>query len=264
MWRHSPTGFEWGFSGSGPAQLALALLLDHTGARVLAEPYMPAFQFQGRHRSTLARQHVGAGSARDRRLALGGYGMAAAGSACGAHDPGDHRVTTQVVSVSDEAAPGLTVTVNGFAYLVLHLLPQLPGRPPAARVTRDPPCRLCEAPLAWRPGGWTCSGCRDTPSVEALAAWAAEHVADGAHAGKARREADRRHRRSDRWRAELGIPPDVLPTDAAFHAAAHVGDWRRAELLARIALQDGHRFSDAERAAWRERRDTARRGAAPP
>ena len=26
---HSPTGFEWGFSGSGPAQLALAILADH-------------------------------------------------------------------------------------------------------------------------------------------------------------------------------------------------------------------------------------------
>lgn len=25
---HSPTGFEWGFGGSGPAQLALAILLD--------------------------------------------------------------------------------------------------------------------------------------------------------------------------------------------------------------------------------------------
>jgi Family of unknown function (DUF6166) len=25
---HSPTGFEWGYSGSGPAQLALALLAD--------------------------------------------------------------------------------------------------------------------------------------------------------------------------------------------------------------------------------------------
>jgi hypothetical protein len=28
---HSPTGFEWGYGGSGPAQLALALLADHTG-----------------------------------------------------------------------------------------------------------------------------------------------------------------------------------------------------------------------------------------
>ena len=28
---HSPTGFEWGYYGSGPAQLALAILLDFTG-----------------------------------------------------------------------------------------------------------------------------------------------------------------------------------------------------------------------------------------
>ena len=28
---HSPSGFEWGYGGSGPAQLALALLADHTG-----------------------------------------------------------------------------------------------------------------------------------------------------------------------------------------------------------------------------------------
>lgn len=26
---HSPTGFEWGYSGSGPAQLALAILAHH-------------------------------------------------------------------------------------------------------------------------------------------------------------------------------------------------------------------------------------------
>jgi hypothetical protein len=26
--RHSPTGFEWGYGGSGPAQLALAILAD--------------------------------------------------------------------------------------------------------------------------------------------------------------------------------------------------------------------------------------------
>lgn len=29
---HSPTGFEWGYNGSGPAQLALALLLDVLGS----------------------------------------------------------------------------------------------------------------------------------------------------------------------------------------------------------------------------------------
>lgn len=28
---HSPDGFEWGYRGSGPAQLALAILLDRTG-----------------------------------------------------------------------------------------------------------------------------------------------------------------------------------------------------------------------------------------
>lgn len=29
--RHSPAGFNWGYCGSGPAQLALALLLDALG-----------------------------------------------------------------------------------------------------------------------------------------------------------------------------------------------------------------------------------------
>ncbi len=33
---HSPTGFNWGYGGSGPAQLALALLLDATGDEELA------------------------------------------------------------------------------------------------------------------------------------------------------------------------------------------------------------------------------------
>jgi hypothetical protein len=31
LWNHSPSGFEWGYCGSGPAQLALALLADHLG-----------------------------------------------------------------------------------------------------------------------------------------------------------------------------------------------------------------------------------------
>jgi hypothetical protein len=35
---HSSTGFEWGYGGSGPAQLALAILAHHLGddARALA------------------------------------------------------------------------------------------------------------------------------------------------------------------------------------------------------------------------------------
>lgn len=28
---HSPTGFQWGYGGSGPADLALSILLDHLG-----------------------------------------------------------------------------------------------------------------------------------------------------------------------------------------------------------------------------------------
>ena len=36
LWNHSPTGFEWGYGGSGPAQLALALLADALGDDELA------------------------------------------------------------------------------------------------------------------------------------------------------------------------------------------------------------------------------------
>ena len=28
VWNHSPDGFNWGYGGSGPAQLALAILLE--------------------------------------------------------------------------------------------------------------------------------------------------------------------------------------------------------------------------------------------
>ena len=42
--RHSPTGFEWGYAGSGPAQLALALLLDYTGDEALALAHYTAFK----------------------------------------------------------------------------------------------------------------------------------------------------------------------------------------------------------------------------
>lgn len=36
LYNHSPTGFSWGYCGSGPAQLALAILLDVTGDEELA------------------------------------------------------------------------------------------------------------------------------------------------------------------------------------------------------------------------------------
>jgi hypothetical protein len=36
LYNHSPDGFEWGYCGSGPAQLALAILADHLGNDELA------------------------------------------------------------------------------------------------------------------------------------------------------------------------------------------------------------------------------------
>ena len=43
LWNHSPDGFNWGYGGSGPAQTALAILLDYTRdaqlARQLHQPF---------------------------------------------------------------------------------------------------------------------------------------------------------------------------------------------------------------------------------
>jgi hypothetical protein len=41
---HSPTGFEWGYGGSGPAQLALALLADAAGDDEVALKYYQEFK----------------------------------------------------------------------------------------------------------------------------------------------------------------------------------------------------------------------------
>ena len=41
---HSPSGFEWGYGGSGPAQLALALLLDYTGDEAVALDHYQEFK----------------------------------------------------------------------------------------------------------------------------------------------------------------------------------------------------------------------------
>ena len=43
---HSPTGFAWGYCGSGPAQLALAILVDATGDKELALRHYQDFKFQ--------------------------------------------------------------------------------------------------------------------------------------------------------------------------------------------------------------------------
>ena len=42
---HSPTGFEWGYCGSGPAQLSLAILLSHTKDQHLALDMYNKFLF---------------------------------------------------------------------------------------------------------------------------------------------------------------------------------------------------------------------------
>ena len=43
---HSPTGFEWGYGGSGPAQLALALLADALGDEEQALLLYQAFKWK--------------------------------------------------------------------------------------------------------------------------------------------------------------------------------------------------------------------------
>jgi hypothetical protein len=46
LFNHSPTGFEWGFAGSGPAQLALALLADALGDDARALRLHQQFKFR--------------------------------------------------------------------------------------------------------------------------------------------------------------------------------------------------------------------------
>ena len=46
VWNHSPTGFSWGYGGSGPAQLALALLLDASEDEKLASFFHQAFKWE--------------------------------------------------------------------------------------------------------------------------------------------------------------------------------------------------------------------------
>jgi hypothetical protein len=41
---HSPTGFSWGYMGLGPAQLALAILLDYSGDADWAKKHYQTFK----------------------------------------------------------------------------------------------------------------------------------------------------------------------------------------------------------------------------
>jgi hypothetical protein len=42
---HSPDGFNWGYGGSGPAQTALAILLDATGDEKVAQYHYQQFKW---------------------------------------------------------------------------------------------------------------------------------------------------------------------------------------------------------------------------
>jgi hypothetical protein len=46
LWNHSPTGFEYGYGGSGPAQLSLALLADALGDDAKAVQLHQAFKWE--------------------------------------------------------------------------------------------------------------------------------------------------------------------------------------------------------------------------
>ena len=43
---HSPDGFSWGYAGSGPSQLALAILLEVTGDKETASSLYQQFKFE--------------------------------------------------------------------------------------------------------------------------------------------------------------------------------------------------------------------------
>jgi hypothetical protein len=42
---HSPTGFNWGYGGSGPSQLALGIIYDVTGDEYLSESVYQQFKW---------------------------------------------------------------------------------------------------------------------------------------------------------------------------------------------------------------------------
>ncbi len=45
VWNHSPDGFNWGYAGSGPSQLALAIALQLTGDRSVAVAVCDSFKW---------------------------------------------------------------------------------------------------------------------------------------------------------------------------------------------------------------------------
>ena len=46
VYNHSPSGFNWGYGGSGPAQLALAILLEVCNDETAAQMFYQEFKWQ--------------------------------------------------------------------------------------------------------------------------------------------------------------------------------------------------------------------------
>jgi hypothetical protein len=55
---HSPTGFSWGYLGSGPSQLALALLLDAMDAQTVDEIADITSEYQNFKTKFVAKWHT--------------------------------------------------------------------------------------------------------------------------------------------------------------------------------------------------------------
>ena len=135
-------------------------------------------------------------------------------------------MTTRVVTMNPAPDPGATLLVDGVPCVVVAKLPKLRGRLPAVRVSPDLPCGVCEAAsLRFDPARrcWCCPSCRTTYGRAALADLTAEHVADGARAGHARRDRQRRTRQVRR-----GAPGAAA---VLLRAAADGGTLSRAALV---------------------------------
>ena len=108
---------------------------------------------------------------------------------------------------------------------MLHLLPHLRGRPPAARLTLDLPCGTCEEPFRYDTlrRRWRCFKCQTAYDRMALVDLVREHVRDGVRAGKTRRN------RSSRARQVVRGAPGAAAV--LLRVAADGGALSRAALL---------------------------------
>ena len=98
-------------------------------------------------------------------------------------------MTFRVVHLVPAPEPGDSVLVDGRPHVVVSLLSHHARRRPAARVSPDLPCGVCDTALEYDPprGQWWCPLCRTGYDRETLAGLVAEHAAEGASEGRTRR-----------------------------------------------------------------------------